>query len=334
MSTCDGMIGNCLTRRRNSGGIATTFSPALDVAHSSQRGSSGRSLVATGKQCTVSHGTNPSWDDSVGGPPPARRLTAFSVGEGNSSPLSRFTIRWTFLNCGKDARPPRANGVSRRDGGAPTASFRLRLPCHRFALILFLAALFTPSTFHLVAGTNDAPTIAERTPPTYPVHGAQRIKRKLSEIVLPTIHFDAVPLAEVVKRLSEDAKKFDPEKKGLNFLIYDPVEVSPLANTTTNTTPPLRPASLSEGLIHVRQPLTGLTLRHALEVICRSAEVPTHFYIEEYAVTFFPRQPAGVFSRTLRANPDTFRQGLPGVVSGTAQGAIVGGNSTGAGGRN
>ncbi len=195
----------------------------------------------------------------------------------------------------------------------------MRFPFHRVAASLLLAALFALPDFQLFAGTNDSPANAERPLVTHPVQGAQRIKRKLSEIVLPIAHFEGVPLAEVVKRLSEDAKKFDPEKKGLNFLIYDPLEAAPALTTTTNAAPTPRPTSLSDGLIHVLQPLAGLTLRHALEVICRSAEVPTHYHIEEYAVTFFPRQPAGVFSRTFRANPDAFQQGLPGVVTGPTQ---------------
>ena len=192
----------------------------------------------------------------------------------------------------------------------------MRFLCTRVAASLLLAALFTFPDCELSAGTNDSPTNAERPLVTYPVQGAQRIKRKLSEIILPTVHFDGVPLAEVVKRLAEDAKKFDPERKGLNFLIYDLVDSAPVLSTTTNAVPTPRAISLSDGLIQVRQPLAGLTLRHALEVICRSAEVPTQFYVEEYAITFFPRQPGGVFSRTFRANPDTFMQGLPGVVTG------------------
>ena len=56
---------------------------------------------------------------------------------------------------------------------------------------------------------------------TWSSGGAHRLSRKLDEIILPEVHFDGVPLAEVVKRLSEDAKKFDPEEKGLNFLIND-----------------------------------------------------------------------------------------------------------------
>ena len=64
---------------------------------------------------------------AVGGAPPSRRLTAWAVGKGNYSPALLVHLSVNSLNGGKYARPPRLDGVSRRDGGGPTASFRLRL---------------------------------------------------------------------------------------------------------------------------------------------------------------------------------------------------------------
>lgn len=169
----------------------------------------------------------------------------------------------------------------------------------------------------------DSPTRAELPAvANYPVIGVKNIKRKLGEIVLPQVHFDGVPLSEVVKRLSEEAKRFDPEKRGVNFVIFDPPPVA-----GGNPAPVGPPLSLGDGLIHVREPLVGLTLRHALDVICKSAEVPTQFGVEDYAVSFFLRVPGGVFGRTIRANPDTFQQGLPGVVMSPVSGVSVGGSS-------
>ena len=180
----------------------------------------------------------------------------------------------------------------------------------------------------LSAAPPEVRTNSETATLTYPVIGVRRIKRKLDEIVLPEVHFDGVSLAEVVKRLSDEAKRFDPEKKGLNFLIFDPVPPAPVLDVSGNPVPAGQSVSLGEGLIQVRQPLTGLTLRHALDVICKSAEVPMQFGVEEYAVTFFPRAPAaGVFGRTLRVNPNTFQQGLPGVVGNPVPGVTVGGNA-------
>lgn len=168
---------------------------------------------------------------------------------------------------------------------------------------------------------------------THSSKGAQRINRKLEEIVLPEVHFDGVPLAEVVKRLSDDAQKFDPEpdpkKKGLNFLINDVVRPGPLLDATGNPVPVAQPVALSEGLIRIGTPLKNLTLRHALDVICKNAEQPTQFSVEEYAIAFIPRGDATYFSRMFRVSPGAFIQGLQGVVANPVLGVNNTGNAQG-----
>ncbi len=155
---------------------------------------------------------------------------------------------------------------------------------------------------------------------THSSKGAQGLNRKLDQIVLPEVHFDGVPLAEVVKRLDADVRKFDPEPdpklKGVNFLINDTARPAPLLDATGNPVPPAQPVALSEGLVRLSTPLRHLTLRQVLDVICKTADVPTRFSVEEYAIAFIPRGPGGAyFSRTFRVNPDTFMQGLRGVVA-------------------
>ncbi len=168
---------------------------------------------------------------------------------------------------------------------------------------------------------------------THSSKGAQRLNRKLEEIILPEVHFDGIPLAEVVKRLSEDAQKFDPEadpkKKGLNFLINDAVRPAPLLDASGNPVPVAQPVALSEGLIRVSTPLKNLTLRHALDVICKNAEQPTTFSVEEYAIAFIPRGDATFFSRMFRVSPDAFIQGLQGVVANPVLGVNNTGNAQG-----
>jgi|GEM_PF-833096 len=182
-------------------------------------------------------------------------------------------------------------------------------------------------------------TNAERPFLTHSSKGAQRINRKLEEVVLPEVHFDAVPLVGVVQRLIEDAKKFDPEpdpaKKGLNFLINDVAPAAPLLDAAGNPVPVARPVALSEGLVRVTQPLKNLTLRQALDVICKTAELPTQFSVEEYAIAFIPRGPVAYYSRMFRVNPDAFIQGLQGVVGNPVLGVTPGvGNAPGAAGQN
>lgn len=195
----------------------------------------------------------------------------------------------------------------------PVACLRVWLAVSALGLALFVLCPLDSSAANPYARTNsEVPFL------THTSKGAQLINRKLEEIVLPEVHFDGVPLAEVVKRLSEAAKKFDPDpdpkKKGLNFLINDVSPQLPLIDANGNPVPRAQSVALSEGLIRVGQPLKNLTLRHALDVICKNAEQPTQFSVEEYAIAFIPRGPVAYYSRVFRVNPNAFIQGLQGVV--------------------
>ena len=207
----------------------------------------------------------------------------------------------------------------------PVACLRVWLAVSALGLALFVLCPLDSSAANPYARTNsEVPFL------THTSKGAQLINRKLEEIVLPEVHYDGVPLAEVVKRLSEAAKKFDPDpdpkKKGLNFLINDVSPQLPLIDANGNPVPRAQSVALSEGLIRVGQPLKNLTLRQVLDVICKTAELPTQFSVEEYAIVFIPRGPgnAAYYSRMFKVNPDTFIQGLQGGVGNPVLGVGVG----------
>jgi len=199
--------------------------------------------------------------------------------------------------------------------------------------------------------------------------GTQRINHKLDSIVFPEITYDGLPLPEVVKFIDADAKKYDPEKKGLNFLINNVVSdyisvnaagpggaaaaaaaqpAAPLLDPMGN---PIAPAAaggtqkpdLETALVKVSTVLKDLTLRQVLDVICKTAEVKMpdgrtaglKYTIEDYALVFSPKLPeqASMFSRMFKVNPDTFVQGLQSVVALPIQAAFSsGGTAGGAGG--
>ncbi len=172
---------------------------------------------------------------------------------------------------------------------------------------------------------------------THSSKGAQRLNRKLDEIVLPEIHFDGVPLKDVVRRLGDDAKQFDPEKKGLNFIINDvnrtALNAAPAFDPNGNVLPAAQPVPLSESLVQLSLPLKGLTLREALDAICKTSEGGAGFTVEEYAVAFIPRGPgaSALFSRTFRVSPDAFMQGLQGVAGTPVPGIPAAGSGNAAG---
>lgn len=200
---------------------------------------------------------------------------------------------------------------------------------------------------------------------THTSKGAQRINHKLDLIVFPEITYDGLPLPEVVKFIDADAKKYDPEKKGLNFLINNVVSdyisqnaagpggaaaaaaaqpAAPLLDPMGN---PIAPAAatgtqkpdLETALVKVSTVLKDLTLRQVLDVVCKTAEVKMpdgrtaglKYSIEDYAVVFSPKLPeqAAMFSRIFKVNPDTFVQGLQSVVANPIQAAFSSGGTAG-----
>ncbi|MFA6545593.1 MAG: tetratricopeptide repeat protein, partial [Limisphaerales bacterium] len=202
---------------------------------------------------------------------------------------------------------------------------------------------------------------------THTSKGAQRINRKLDEIVFPEITYDGLPLPEVLKLLDADTKKHDPEKKGLNFLINSVAVDYISANAGTGGGPggpggpaaPLAPTldpvtgqpigaapgvgtqrpDLDSAMVKVTSVLKDLTLRQTLDVICKTTEVKMpdgraaglKFSIEEYAIVFSPKLPeqASLFMRMFKVNPDTFMQGLQSVVANPIQSVSSGGGQGG-----
>lgn len=201
---------------------------------------------------------------------------------------------------------------------------------------------------------------------THTSPGAQRINKKLDEIVFPEINYPGLTLTEVVKALDADTKKHDPEKKGLNYLINNvltdyisanaagpgggaaavaapaaPV-LDPMGNPIAAAAGGTQKPDLETVIIKVETILKDLTLRQVLDVICKTAEVKMpdnraaglKFSIEEYAIVFSPKLPeqASLFARTFKVNPDTFVQGLQSVVANPIQAVTSSGGQGGQGG--
>ena len=97
-----------------------------------------------------------------------------------------------------------------------------------------------------------AQTKTEPNTPADAGRDRQAIMKKLESIRLDTVRYDGLPLSEVVNNLRDEAKKVDPEKKGINFLLnqnMDPGEVAPAAAPAVGPDGNLLPASPAEQLI-------------------------------------------------------------------------------------
>lgn len=154
--------------------------------------------------------------------------------------------------------------------------------------------------------------------------GRQAIVKKLASIRFDTLPFsDSVPLSEVVRVLSEEARKRDPEKKGVNILInptpppaapsavqaVDPATGQPIAAA------PVEAVDVANVQVKLGAGISDLTLADWLDVITKVAERPLKVSIEDYAVFLSLKgaEPTPLFMRTFMVDPNTFYQGLESV---------------------
>jgi general secretion pathway protein D len=174
-------------------------------------------------------------------------------------------------------------------------------------------------------------------------NGRQAIFKKLNEIRLNEVFFDGLPLSEVVKFLSDEARKRDPEKRGINFIINsfaDSPSATPAVTVDPATgaaipVPPAEPVDLNVVTVKIVPPLGDVRLADVLDAITKVADKPVKYSVEDYAVVFTQRRPEPVqlFTRTFRVDPNTFVQGLESV-SGVSFGTLdTGGGGQGGGGQ-
>jgi hypothetical protein len=126
----------------------------------------------------------------------------------------------------------------------------------------------------------------------------QVISNKLERIRLGNVTYDGLPLSEVVLQLREEARKRDPENKGINFLMnqnLDPGEVTSAPavvlgpNGLPMAAPPTEQVDLGSILIKISPPLNDVRLVDVLDAVVKVAERPIKYSIEDYGVVFSPR---------------------------------------------
>jgi general secretion pathway protein D len=167
--------------------------------------------------------------------------------------------------------------------------------------------------------------------------GRQGIMTKLDRIRIDTVKYDGLPLGEVIINLSEESRKRDPEKRGINFIVNQNVDTggaaaaaAPVLGPDGNPLPAPPPEQVDMGSISIKinPPLTDIRLADVLDAIVKVADRPIKFSIEDYAIVFSlkARETVPLYVRTFKVDPNTFQQGLQGV------GAFVFGESSNVGG--
>jgi len=164
--------------------------------------------------------------------------------------------------------------------------------------------------------------------------GRQTIKAKLASIRLDTFKVENLPLSEVIKNLSDEARRRDPQKRGVNFLLNPNGDVASTANNQPAVASPAEPVDIA-GLQIKITPLTDVSLEDALNAVVRMAGPPRLRYrIEDYAVVLYASAEAMPLSvRVFKVDPNTFQQGLHSVAGVPyANISVSAGNGGGVGG--
>jgi len=183
----------------------------------------------------------------------------------------------------------------------------------------------------------------------YTGKGRQAIVSKLDRIRLDAAGpWEDLPLSEVVRILSTESKKRDPEKKGLNFIINPHVEavtqpvgaaptVDPATGLPISAAAPVDSSEdISTTSIKLNPALNDVRLADVLDAIIKVASRPIKFSIEDYAIVFSNKghETQPLFNRTFKIDPNIFSQGLQNVgsIEFGGQGGGYGGGGQGGGG--
>jgi type II secretory pathway component GspD/PulD (secretin)/tetratricopeptide (TPR) repeat protein len=178
--------------------------------------------------------------------------------------------------------------------------------------------------------------------------GRQIISTKLDRIRMDEVGpWDNLPLGEVVKILSEQSKRRDPEGKGINFILNPREDVSATAaqvqaiDPTTGLPVPMpqsEAVDMSSIAVKLNPALYDLRLSEVLDAITKVAERPLRITVDDYSVMFSlkARDVAPLITRRFKVDPNTFLQGLESVTGfdfgSFAQASSSGGSGGGGGG--
>jgi beta-lactamase regulating signal transducer with metallopeptidase domain len=132
--------------------------------------------------------------------------------------------------------------------------------------------------------------VNRRAPSTQPLaRRRDATVQKLDSIQIEEFVSDNLPLNEVIKYLQTVARGRDSEKQGINFILAsptaDPAKMSPI-DPATGLPAVEEPPDLRRVTVRVLPALRNVTLREALEVVVKTAEVPIRYSIEAYGVVF------------------------------------------------
>lgn len=171
----------------------------------------------------------------------------------------------------------------------------------------------------------------------------QRIYQKLDTIRVDNKKYDAQPLSQVIDDIHKDAKNRDAEKIGINIVLSATADPAASAAPTIDPgtgLPAAGAAVVGEGdigsaTIKIDPALSGVTLHQLLDIIVKVSDRPIKYSVEDWGILFTTRgqESPTLHTRWYKIDPNTFVNGLQGVVAIEFSGGGSSGGGGGGGGR-
>ena len=148
----------------------------------------------------------------------------------------------------------------------------------------------------------------------------QSIINALNDIRFDRVAFERLPLSEVIQYLSDESRKRDPRKLGINFVLNSAetasspwlAAIDPATGSPTAATAPAA-GSLRDVTITVNPPITNVRLADMLDVIVKVASQPIKYSIESYCVVFSARsnpEASPLYVRTFKVDQNALLEAL------------------------
>jgi beta-lactamase regulating signal transducer with metallopeptidase domain len=246
-----------------------------------------------------------------------------------SHPISVTFLRWSETPV-FPASAPGLNQIAAKVFGTNTLAFRVPVAMVTPEIPPANGSRAVSQDVRAVEQAWANPTKRELQPPAdpsdqtnlaYAGQGRQAMLAKLNRIRLDSVSFDGVPLSEVVLFLNDEAKKRDPEKRGVNFVLNQNIGGAATALQTLGPDgqlippAPLEQVDMSSIIIKINPALTDIRLADVLEAIVKVADKPIKYSIEDYCIVFSLRglETTPLYVRTFKVDTNAFLAFLSGL---------------------
>jgi general secretion pathway protein D len=150
--------------------------------------------------------------------------------------------------------------------------------------------------------------------------GREAIITRLERIRLDSVAYNALPLGEVVRGLTEESRKRDPSGLGVKFVLESGADANVAGEGAvdhlTGQSKPARsgaPSDLSSIPITIQPPLTNVALVDVLDAVMKVAGRPMKYVISDEGIFFSARpehEPPPLYVRTFKVDPNAMLEAL------------------------